>query len=76
VHSDADLERVSKDLATFIGPIAQILVRRAAPESRTLSDLYQTLAQEISSVSKREQFLANMPRAPLSRSAGGTPFAG
>jgi serine/threonine protein kinase len=81
-HSDADLERASKDLATYIGPIAHILVRRAAPESRTLGELYQTLAQEISSLTKREQFLACMPRdtlsraAPASRSAGGTPSAG
>ena len=76
VHSDADLERVSKDLATYIGPIAQILVRRAAPESRTLNDLYRTLAQEISSAANREQFLASMPRAQLSRSAAGTPSGG
>jgi serine/threonine protein kinase len=76
VHSDADLERVSKELATFIGPIAHILVRRAAPESPTLNDLYRKLAQEISSASKREQFLGSMPRAPLSRSAAGTPSGG
>jgi eukaryotic-like serine/threonine-protein kinase len=76
VHSDADLERVSKELATFIGPIAHILGRRAAPESHTLNDLYQTLAQEISSASKREQFLTTMPRPALSRSATGTPSAG
>lgn len=75
-HSAEDLERVAKELATFIGPIAQILVRRAAPESRTLNDLYQKLAQEISSSSKREQFLAGIPRPPLSRSAAGTPFGG
>jgi serine/threonine protein kinase len=67
IHSDADLERVSKELASYIGPIANILVRRAAPESHTLKDLYQTLAQEISSVTKREQFLASMPRTPVSR---------
>jgi eukaryotic-like serine/threonine-protein kinase len=76
VHSAADLDRLSKDLATFIGPIAQILVRRAAPESRTLNELYRTLAQEISSAANREQFLASMPRAPLSRSAAGTPSGG
>jgi eukaryotic-like serine/threonine-protein kinase len=76
VHSDADLDRASKALATFIGPIAQILVRRAAAESRTLNDLYRTLAQEISSAANREQFLAGMPRAPLSRSAAGTPSGG
>ena len=76
VHSAADLDRVSKELATYIGPIAHILVRRAAPESRSLSDLYRTLAQEISSASKREQFLAGMPPASLSRSAAGTPSGG
>jgi hypothetical protein len=73
VYSPVELDRVGKELATFIGPIAQILVRRAAPASRTLSDLYQTLAREISSASKREQFLASMP---LSRSAAGTPSGG
>ncbi len=76
VHSDADLERASKELATYVGPIAHILVRRAAAESRTLSDLYHTLAQEIGSASKREQFLGSMPRGPVNRSAGGTPSAG
>ncbi len=76
VHSAADLERAGKDLAAHIGPIAHILVRRAAPESRTLGDLYQRLAQEISSLSKREQFLASMPKPALSRLAAGTPSAG
>jgi eukaryotic-like serine/threonine-protein kinase len=76
VHSAADLERLSKELASYIGPIAHILVRRAAHESPSLSALYQTLAQEISSVSKREQFLASMPKPLLSRSASGTPSGG
>jgi serine/threonine-protein kinase len=76
VHSDADLDRASKDLATYIGPIAHILVRRAARERTTLNDLYRTLAQEISSAAHREQFLAGMPRASLSRSAAGTPSGG
>jgi serine/threonine protein kinase len=71
VYSAADLERVSKDLATYIGPIANILVRRAAPGSRTLNDLYQTLAQEISSAGKREEFLGG-----LTRSGAGTPSEG
>jgi serine/threonine-protein kinase len=82
IYSDADLERVSKDLATFIGPIARILVKRAAQENQTWSDLYQTLAQEISSVAKREQFLATMPHpsasgsSAVNRSTSGTPSGG
>jgi serine/threonine protein kinase len=75
-YGDAEIERVSKDLATYIGPIAPILVRRAALECRTLGDLYQRLAQEITSASKREQFLAAMPQGPLSRSVAGTPSGG
>jgi serine/threonine-protein kinase len=76
VHSDADLDRASKELATYIGPIAHILVRRAAHDSHTLDDLYRTLAQEIGSAVNREHFLASMPRPPLSRSAAGTPSGG
>jgi serine/threonine protein kinase len=76
IHSDAELERVSKELAAYIGPIAQILVRRAAPENRTLHDLYHSLAEEISSAADREHFLACMPRSWLSRSAAGTPSGG
>lgn len=72
----ADLERLSKDLATYIGPIAHLLVKRAAPEHHSLSTLYQALAQEISSATKREQFLAGMPQGALSRSASGKPSAG
>jgi eukaryotic-like serine/threonine-protein kinase len=75
-HSAGDLERISKELATYIGPIAHILVRRAAQQNRSLSDLCRTLAQEISSASKREQFLAAISRPPLIRSAAGTPSAG
>lgn len=76
VHSDADLDHISHDLATYIGPIAHILVRRAARESRTMNDLYHALAEEISSAAKREQFLAGMPKNALSRSATGTPSGG
>ena len=76
VHDPRDLERVSKELASFVGPIAHILVLRAAPGSRSLAELYRTLAEEISSQGKREQFLAGMPRAPLTRSAAGTPSGG
>lgn len=75
-YDPRDLERLSKELAAFVGPIAHILVRRAAATSRSLDDLYQTLSQEISSVTKREQFLNGMQRAPLSRSVAGTPSGG
>ncbi len=75
-YSEADLDRISKELVTYVGPIAHILVRRAASGSHTLNELCETLAREISSVSQREQFLGNALRVPLSRSAAGTPSGG
>jgi eukaryotic-like serine/threonine-protein kinase len=74
--SEEDLQRISKELVTYVGPIAHILVRRAASASHTLHDLCETLAREISSVSQREQFLGNALRVPLSRSAAGMPSGG
>jgi serine/threonine protein kinase len=74
--SEADLERVSKELVTYVGPIAHILVRRAASTKHTVNDLCEALAKEISSASQREQFLGSVLRPSLSRSAAGTPSGG
>jgi eukaryotic-like serine/threonine-protein kinase len=57
-----EIEQAKKDLALYIGPIAHIIVKRAAANSRSLGELYRTLSEEISSTSQREQFLAAMPR--------------
>jgi serine/threonine protein kinase len=59
----AEIEQASKSLALYIGPIAKIIVKRAAANSRTLSDLYRTASEEISSSHNRQQFLDAMPRS-------------
>ena len=74
--NEADLDRICKELMAYVGPIAHILVRRAAATHHTLHDLCEALAREISSASHREQFLTNILRAPLSRSASETPSPG
>jgi eukaryotic-like serine/threonine-protein kinase len=74
--TDADLDRICKELMAYVGPIAHILVRRAAASHYTQHDLCEALAKEISSPSHREQFLASMLRAPISRSASETPSPG
>ena len=76
VYSNDQLERAAKDLASYIGPIARMLVRRAAAECHGIEELYQSLAKEISSAGKREQFLAAIPRESLSRSTAGAPSGG
>lgn len=49
---------VAKELAPYIGPIAEIVVRRAAKHSPSLADLCEAVAQEIESRTDRKNFLA------------------
>jgi serine/threonine-protein kinase len=51
------LEAVRRDLAVHLGPIAKVLVRQAAAEARTLSDLYERLAVHIPDAAGRAAFL-------------------
>ena len=61
-HLDkAVLETARKKLAVYIGPMAKIIVGRAANRARSVEDLYQILATEISSQQDREKFLRSRP---------------
>lgn len=55
------LERVRKELAGYVGPVARVLVSRAAKKSQGLRQLYEMLADEIASPEDRKKFLANRP---------------
>ena len=57
VWDPAVLERARKDLAQHIGPMAKVLVDRAAARTQTRAALYQLLAAEIHSPKDREEFL-------------------
>lgn len=52
------IERVERDLAQFLGPIARILVRRAAAEATSEVALRQALAEHIAKPNERSDFLA------------------
>jgi hypothetical protein len=56
------LKTVQEQLAQIIGPMAEILIKRAAMKSSSLDDLYQTLAEEIPGESERKQFLESKNR--------------
>jgi len=58
--SPALIQRVSRELALHIGPIADIVVRRAAPRSNSVEDLYFKVAEEIDSSPERAKFLARI----------------
>ena len=57
----AVLENVRKNLAVYVGPMAKVLVSRAARNARNLEDLYRALATEIASPADREKFLRSEP---------------
>lgn len=51
------LKRVSNELATYIGPIADVVVRRAARQCVSTEDLCGVVAQEIEAEGDRMKFL-------------------
>ncbi len=55
----ATMQRISRELALHIGPIADIVVRRVAPRCSSTEDLYLKVAEEIESRQEREKFLSN-----------------
>jgi hypothetical protein len=54
------LERLSNQLARYIGPIAEIVVKRTALNCTSVEDLCRKVAQEIESQADREKFLASI----------------
>jgi TonB family protein len=59
----AAVQQVSRELALRIGPIADIVVKRAASRCNSVEDLYLEVAAEIDSPDDRQKFL--LKRAPI-----------
>jgi serine/threonine-protein kinase len=57
----AVLEAAQKELARFIGPIASVIVRRAAPKAASASALWDMLAKHIEKPADRAEFLKRRP---------------
>jgi hypothetical protein len=53
------LTRVTRELAGYIGPIAELVVKRASKRCSSLSDLCDLVSQEIESSADRARFLAS-----------------
>jgi TonB family protein len=72
----ATLQRVKRELAARIGPVADIVVRRAASQCNSLEELRLKVAEEIDSKEDREKFLleqAAIPADPLQPSGAKIP---
>jgi serine/threonine protein kinase len=62
------MDAIAKELAVYIGPIAKIVVRKAAARAATRAELQDAVAAEISNPQDRQKFLAAAKRIR----AGGT----
>ena len=58
----AAITRVSHELAQYIGPIAELVVKRAAKRCASLQDLCTMVSEEIDASSDRARFLASCRR--------------
>ncbi|MCC6609600.1 MAG: serine/threonine protein kinase [Burkholderiales bacterium] len=57
------LKQVEDKLARIVGPVARVLVKRAARRTTDLYTLYGKLAEELPTPKERDQFLATRPAA-------------
>jgi eukaryotic-like serine/threonine-protein kinase len=62
----SQLESVSRELAFHIGPIARLVVNRAARQAMNLDELYALVAKEIDAEESRKRFLATRRKHPSS----------
>ncbi|HEY2630397.1 MAG TPA: hypothetical protein VGI57_14800, partial [Usitatibacter sp.] len=56
------LAKAEKQLASYVGPLARVLIKQAAESSGNLKELYTQLASHIDSDEERRAFLATLPR--------------
>jgi eukaryotic-like serine/threonine-protein kinase len=64
------LREVERDLATFIGPMAAIALRRAIGRANDVTALYELLGQQVINPRDRAEFLARGQRRAASGPAG------
>lgn len=56
------LERVTRELAKYVGPVARVIVDRRAKTATGWGELYELLAAEIPDAAERKRFLATRQR--------------
>jgi hypothetical protein len=67
------LREIERDLATFIGPMAAIVLRRAMGQANDVTTLYELLGQQVVNPRDRAEFLARGQRRAAAGPAGRPP---
>jgi serine/threonine protein kinase len=55
------LRTVEKQLATYLGPMARVMIRKAAAQTRDVGELYSLLAEGITDPNGRQRFIDSIP---------------
>lgn len=61
--TELEIERVASELARYIGPVAGVIVHRAAKHAHNWEQLYEILAAEIPNAEERRRFQASRLRS-------------
>jgi serine/threonine protein kinase len=61
---ETTLNTVERNLAHYVGPMAKVLVRKAATQTHDVAELYSLLATNIGDREERRKFVATMPGDP------------
>jgi len=60
--SSADLQHAEAHLAAYIGPVARVMVRKAAESTNDRGRFYELLSRHLASDAERQEFLASLER--------------
>ena len=60
------LMTIERNFAQYVGPVARVLVRKAASRAQDVTELYTLLASKITDNDERARFVATMPGARTS----------
>jgi len=69
VWDDTTLHTIERQLADLVGPMARVMVKKAAAKSRDTVELYTLLSESISDPEVRKKFAAGMTGATAERAA-------
>ena len=70
VWDDTTLHTIERQLANFVGPMARVMVKKAAAKSRDTAELYSLLSDSISDPEVRKKFIDEMPRPAAGEHSG------
>jgi eukaryotic-like serine/threonine-protein kinase len=76
VWDDTTLHTIERQLANLVGPMARVMVKKAAAKSRDTAELYALLAESITDPEVRKKFAASMAGDTGERSAADQSGAG